>query len=663
MDVVTARDIDVPAYMPHAMPYALPRSLPSNPVDVDRPDRNLRQQFGPSPLTVLTLNKELLLDNCCRRMTFKLIEAIMRIVPAVWMYGGTIGLVVCVVFRYRWGVLFALTLFSGWSAFSLFLVSFNGIRAMLQLWANENTNWQQMWRNEMQQNIRKVTSNTELAATGLLERTTLKRNTSSSNFDAEDYTDVQEHDSSRSCSGDGVVFAKYDFENPQWNDIFHVVIIASYCTPEDALVNTIEVLARFSDARTNMGIVLAFEQREKDVYEKAASMKFRFSEMFFFVSATFHPSNLPNHIKGKASNMCWAFQELTSKILHERGFCDEDLYRILVTNMDDDSEFHDNYFDALTYHFLKTDLKDRYLTMWQPPVAHFKNITTQPALVRFGSISGSIADLGRHVNSLDCHTLFSSNSCSLVLTLAVGGYDPDWVSDDWHMLAKCSVMTEGRCRCQSIMLPMINLMPEEDSYCGTLRARWTQVKRHAIGISEVVFLVTSLYLAVLECPTWGRAFRVLWRTAPLVSKFIEVHLMSSLYGVWPPFAMLSQFFSSLWFGSDLAKDQLMFNSVLAHIQQRTTTILLVMLVATTVVASMYVNFLKHRISNNQDCFLRYPILFWIRSLLDMTFLGVLQQILFGSIPEWVAAGRIIFQLKIDHAVAAMIGRPDMGEGF
>lgn len=639
------------AFRPHPSRAVNQSILPSGNVLEDRP--LIRQNFGQSPLRVLRLNKEHLLDNCFRRMTFAVIEGITRVLPAIWMYGATIGLVICIVFHYRWGVLFALTVFSSWSALSLLIMSVNGIRAMFQLWANDNANWQQMWRNE-QKSMMKVKSGNDLYELSAQTNKMVKTNSS-----GEIHGDIQRDRGSFSS----VDTSSLDVDSIQWNDVFHVVMIASYCTPEDALANTLEVLARYSDAKTNMGIVLGLEQREKNVQEKAANMISQFGEMFRFITATYHPPNLPNHIKGKASNMCWAFQELTDNILHEQGFGDADLYRIVVTNMDDDSEFHDNYFDALTYHFLKLEVKDRYLTLWQPPVAHFKNIATIPAFVRVGAVNGSMADLGRHVNSLDCHTLFSSNSTSLVLTLAVGGYDPDWVSDDWHMLAKCAVMTEGRCKCRSIMLPLVNLMPEEETYCGTLKARWTQVKRHALGISEVVFLITSLYLAVLECPSWSRSGRLLWRTAPLVSKFLEVHFMSSLCGTWPLFSMLSNYLNNLWFGDDVAKDQIVFNSNLAHINRYATTLMIVMLFVFVTVSSMYVHLLKHRISNNQTCFIRHPILFWLRSLVDLSFIGAFQQIIFGSLPEWLAAARIIFQLKIDHAVAAMIGRPDMGEGF
>eukprot|EP00438_Fugacium_kawagutii_P032799 Skav211936 [mRNA] locus=scaffold1086:467720:480650:+ [translate_table: standard] len=75
----------------------------------------------------------------------------------------------------------------------------------------------------------------------------------------------------------------------------------------------------------------------------------------------------------------------------------------------------------------------------------------------------------------------------MALASAVGGWDPDHLAEDWHMFAKCAVKTEGRVRCVPIFLPVLNYTPEEDGYWDTLCSRWTQAKRHALGVSEVVY--------------------------------------------------------------------------------------------------------------------------------------------------------------------------------
>merc|ERR1719261_2283772 len=114
---------------------------------------------------------------------------------------------------------------------------------------------------------------------------------------------------------------------------------------------------------------------------------------------------------------------------------------------------------------------------------------------------------------------------------------------------------------------MINLMPEEDDCCGTLKARWTQVKRHALGVSEVVYLTSSLFLGLMEVPTLGRALRMIWRTAPLLAKFIEVHFVGSLLAIWPPLTAALIMFSGMYWEPDISQDQVVFNSMLAKYQR------------------------------------------------------------------------------------------------
>merc|ERR1712187_991311 len=50
-------------------------------------------------------------------------------------------------------------------------------------------------------------------------------------------------------------------------------------------------------------------------------------------------------------------------------------------------------------------------------------------------------------------------------------------------------------------------------------------------------------------------------------KFIEVHFVGALMAIWPPLTALLLFMSGMWLGKDVATDQLMFNSMLAHYQK------------------------------------------------------------------------------------------------
>jgi hypothetical protein len=70
---------------------------------------------------------------------------------------------------------------------------------------------------------------------------------------------------------------------------------------------------------------------------------------------------------------------------------------------------------------------------------------------------------------------YSTYSCMSNLAKNVGGWDPDWISEDWHMFLKCFLHTGGRVGVQPILLPIVNYTPEDKTWVGTVWARWIQV--------------------------------------------------------------------------------------------------------------------------------------------------------------------------------------------
>merc|ERR1740133_366207 len=158
----------------------------------------------------------------------------------------------------------------------------------------------------------------------------------------------------------------------------------------------------------------------------------------------------------------------------------------------------------------------------------------------------------------------------------------------------------------------------------------------------------------------GRRVRMLWRTAPLLAKFIEVHFVGALMAIWVPLTAALILCSNMYSEQDIAQDQVVFNSMLAQYQRSIQPLMIACCLFAVLLATVYFNMMKHRVENNQSVMVKYSFFFWVRAEIEMMTMGWIAQVIFGSIPEWIAATRIVFQLKIDHAVAAMIGRPDMG---
>lgn len=626
-----------------------------------------RPSKSESPLKTLGLRKEVLLNGPLRRCGFAIVEMLIRILPAFVIYGGTMALCVCVFFKYRWGVFMSLMLYAMYMCFHMAEFVVFALRGIVLVWVNTRNDWHAMYLKWVDK---------ELAISG---SPTPRYGVSPSGGSHRSLKQRQEEAFSPGAK------SLWDEEGTiGWHDIIHVVMVPTYKTPMEVLDMSLRQCAEYSLARTNLAICMAFEEREPGCREKAQLIKDEWGETFKFVTAAFHPPNLPNHVPGKSSNECWAFSELRKELEEVHNFDPADP-RVLITVIDDDSELHVNYFEALNYHFIKASDEARYLTIWQPPVCHFKNFIHQPLFVRTASIFASLHELACLANPVDCHVPFSSYSISFILASSVGGWDPDFISEDWHMMAKCTLKTEGRARCKPIFLPLVNYAPEEETVLGTIHARWIQATRHALGVSEIVYVALHMYLGALEVPTLIRSVRFLWRMLPLFSKFIAVHFQVGTLAIWP---MLSAVLINVYmwrsycsvdeiedlcssccvpmasateFGID--QERVILNSWMVYFQQKATLGFAICSILAGGIGGIYVHMVKDRITQDPAKPLHNPFVLWVQMQLEVIFVGYIVCFAFGSLPTCIAVVRIIMTLQFDHVVAGMVGRVDDGTGL
>jgi len=613
-------------------------------------------------LAPLTLLPQEALDTHLKRIGYEIVEKCMRVLPFLTIYGGTLALIACVILRYRWGVLMSMMLYSCFMFLSALELVVGGAWGMIMVWMNIRNDWYGMY-------VREVLGDTSPR---------VRRNDSpASPLNAGSGADSPPMDRmmpppTRDWAENGEI---------GWNDLLHVVMIPSYKTPMEVLRMALHAVMNYKLCRTNLGICFAFEEREQEAQAKAEQLKDEYAGEFAFVTATFHPPNLPGHIPGKSSNECWAFQELCKEMRSVRGFEPDDP-RVVITVIDDDSELHENYFEGLSYHYLKASEDERYTTLFQPPIVHFKNFLTQPILVRNASLFTSLHELACLANPVDCHVAFSSYSLSFILANAVQGWDPDFISEDWHMTAKCKLMTEGRANVKPIFLPLMNYAPEEEDAWSTVTSRWTQAKRHALGMSEIVYVATKMYIGMCECGDFWRGAVFIYRMLPLLGKFIAVHFVVATLAFWPPLShILINFY--MWHSwcyieelpktcSDcclpmalatevgIGEERIILNSWMVYFQEKANVCFFAGLVIAGSWGAFYFHLVRERVEGSwdSDWVVRNPLFLWIRTWLEVSVLGWFSSAAFGSVPEWVAAFRIMFTLQFHHVVAGMVGRKD-----
>eukprot|EP00927_Polykrikos_kofoidii_P059367 TRINITY_DN5452_c0_g1_i1.p1 TRINITY_DN5452_c0_g1~~TRINITY_DN5452_c0_g1_i1.p1 ORF type:complete len:978 (+),score=142.93 TRINITY_DN5452_c0_g1_i1:138-3071(+) len=278
----------------------------------------------------------------------------------------------------------------------------------------------------------------------------------------------------------------------------HWVIVPQYKEDYEVVAMMLNSVCQSTISHCMINILLAMEEREAEAAaQKGDALKARFRDRFNDIQFSWHPPNLPNDPPGKASNVSWAFKSLTK---HLRRL-NVDTSRVVITVADADSEFHKMYFECLTHTFLSTEKEKRERCIWQSPIYHMKNYHRQPCFVIVGTVLTCLHELASLGDPHAVRFPYSTYSLSFELAWRVGGWDAEWIAEDWHMGIKCFLLTLGECVVEPIMLPTVNYTPEDTCWYTTIVARWIQAKRHALGFSDLTYYFMMLPLVFGHCVT------------------------------------------------------------------------------------------------------------------------------------------------------------------
>lgn len=351
--------------------------------------------------------------------------------------------------------------------------------------------------------------------------------------------------------------------SPEQPKVIHWVVLPQYKESVEIVSQTLESLCR-SSLSQQMGVLLAMEARESEAAEKASALAEAFSGKFGDLQVCYHPDDLPQDPPGKASNCAFAFHwlllylELDLKDGRSAGGDDgtelrrrraeeqlemlplnaprlgaEAAASVMLTVGDADSVFHHFYFEELTRQFSASPTKQH---IWQSPILHVKNFESSPAPVKVGTLLTSMNELAVHADPNSVAFPYSTYSLPLELARDVGGWDPEWISEDWHMGIKCMLMTFGQCTLKKHPLPICNYTPEDVTYFGTIRARWVQMRRHAMGFGDLSYIFMILPLLQVATRSPGCSSRAFFSTVskafPLLLRITSVHVTLGLLTVF-----------------------------------------------------------------------------------------------------------------------------------
>lgn len=263
----------------------------------------------------------------------------------------------------------------------------------------------------------------------------------------------------------------------------HLVFLPTYKEPVGVVRETLKNLTDAAYPSERMIVCLSGEERDRAHFEHVVDIvQKEFGSSFLKLVTTIHPSDLPDEIPGKGSNLNWAGRQMVP-VIGSMGIAPEDL---IVSSFDIDTQAHPQYFSCLTHAYLT--VPDPTRSSYQPIALYNNNLWDAKAPVRvamFGTTFWLMSELVRPEGALT----FSSHSMSWRMLLDVGFWQKDIVSEDSRIFLQALVRYHGEYRVTPIYLPVSMDSVESVNYVGSLRALYKQIRRWAWGVENFSYMV------------------------------------------------------------------------------------------------------------------------------------------------------------------------------
>lgn len=338
---------------------------------------------------------------------------------------------------------------------------------------------------------------------------------------------------------------------PKPSSLYNAVIIAAYNESYEVIEPTIQSVLDTTYDKQHLIVVLAYEERGgKEIHETALRLQKKFGNSFFAFELVKHPKDLPDEVVGKGGNITYAGRYLQTWI-DSQGIAYEN---VIITTLDSDNRPHATYFDYVTYEYIVHD--DRKHLSYQPVSLFLNNIWDAPAPMRVIATGNSFWNI---ISSMRPHTLrnFASHSQPMDALVEMNFWSTRTIVEDGHQYWRSYFHFAGDYAVTPIYVPIYQDAVLTDTYRGTLKAQFVQLRRWAYGASDVPYVATRIFTRERNVSFMGGLGRLL----RLIDGHVTLASMAILvaFGGWVPLLVNSQA------GLDIAAHQL--PEVVSHIQQ------------------------------------------------------------------------------------------------
>jgi hypothetical protein len=299
--------------------------------------------------------------------------------------------------------------------------------------------------------------------------------------------------------------------------IRHLILLPTFREELPIVREALNNLLLSTTPADRMIVCLGGEARDAERFQKIAQViREEFATKFLSLQITMHPSDLPDEIPGKGSNLNY-MGHLLVPVIESLGISPDDL---IVSSFDIDTQAHPQYFAAVTYQYLTVPEPTK--SSYQPVALYNNNLWESQSPVRvamFGTTFWLMTELARPEEMMT----FSSHSMSWRMLLDVNFWQKDIVSEDSRIFLQGLVRYHGHYRVTPIYLPVSMDSVSGKEYIPSLWALYKQLRRWAWGVENFEYMAFAfandklMPLRVKVAYLWKQVEGAYtWATAPLL---------------------------------------------------------------------------------------------------------------------------------------------------
>ncbi len=312
----------------------------------------------------------------------------------------------------------------------------------------------------------------------------------------------------------------HDFSS-EWQELYHLVIIPSYKEDISILHQTLNSISNSQYPNQKLIVVVAFEDREKDLAPRYAPILTReYEHSFSKFLITFHPSDIANEVKGKGPNITWAARQVKEYLQKKKL----DFNNVITTTLDADNRVDAKYFANVSWSYLHDD--DPFHKSFQPLPMYFNNIWKVPLPVKMTALGSSFWQMITAVRPHHARN-FSAHAQSFAALVETDFWSVTTIVEDGHQYWRSFFKFKGNHHIVPIFVPVYMDAVQGNDIYDTFREQYLQRRRWFWGVSDIPFVAEQ---------SWGNS------DIPFFYKWLQFGRLFESH-----FSLATQSFI-LWFG-------------------------------------------------------------------------------------------------------------------